>query len=53
MSERFVVTFAALPGADPVRALRALLKAARRMFGLRAVKVEPAGPSQDLKGDDR
>jgi hypothetical protein len=39
---RFVVTFAPLRGTDGLRALKALLKAARRVFGLRAVKVEEA-----------
>jgi hypothetical protein len=46
MSERarFVVTFTAAPGVDGVRALRALLKAAGRRFGLTATdaREQPA-----------
>jgi hypothetical protein len=36
-SERFIVTFAPLPGVNGVRALRWLLKRARRQYGLVAV----------------
>jgi hypothetical protein len=34
---RFTVTFSPGPGVDPVRAMRLLLKAAKRRFGLTAV----------------
>ena len=34
---RFTVTFSPGPGVDPIRALRLLLKAAKRRFGLVAV----------------
>jgi hypothetical protein len=36
-SPRYVVTFAAAPGIDPIRSLRLLLKRAKRAFGLVAV----------------
>jgi hypothetical protein len=41
---RFTVTFTALPGVDGIRALRWLLKRARRQYGLVAVdaREEPA-----------
>jgi len=39
MSARFIVTFVAMRGVDGVRALRWLLKRARRQFGLIAVDV--------------
>ena len=44
MSERYTVTFAPMSGVDGVRALRWLLKRARRQYGLIAVDVreEPA-----------
>jgi hypothetical protein len=37
MSSRFIVTFTAAPGVDGIRALRWLLKRARRQYGLVAV----------------
>jgi hypothetical protein len=39
MSARFIVTFMPMRGVDGVRALRWLLKRARRQFGLVAVDV--------------
>jgi hypothetical protein len=38
----FVVTLRPLPNVDPVRALRAALKALLRRYGLRATRVELA-----------
>jgi len=42
---RFVVIFAPASGTDGVRSLRALLKAARRCFGLVAVDVHEHAPA--------
>jgi len=36
----FTITFKPEPGVDPVRALRRLLKAALRCYGLRAVSTK-------------
>jgi hypothetical protein len=54
MSVRFTVTFVPMRGIDGVRALRWLLKVARRRFGLVAVDAhEERGACLDqAKGDD-
>jgi hypothetical protein len=43
---RFVVTFAAAPGNDGLRALRSLLKAAGRRHDLRCIDVREENPNQ-------
>jgi hypothetical protein len=55
MSARFTVTFVPMRGTDGVRALRWLLKRARRQYGLVAVDVreeESAYLAADQAGDD-
>jgi hypothetical protein len=55
MSPRFTVTFVPMRGIDGVRALRWLLKRARRQFGLVAVDVreeESAYLAAHQAGDD-
>jgi hypothetical protein len=51
MSERFTVTFMPMRGVDGVRALRWLLKRARRQFGLVAVDVREESAPADLAAD--
>jgi arginase family enzyme len=45
---RFIVTFTPMPGVNGVRALRLLLKSARRRFGLVAVDAHETAPAPDI-----
>jgi hypothetical protein len=45
----FTVRLRAEPGVDPIRAMRALLKAALRRFGLRAISAEEDNNDQREK----
>jgi hypothetical protein len=50
----FSVTFAAQPGVDGIKALRAVLKLALRRFGLRAIDVRELHdePNKENSNDD-
>lgn len=51
MSERrtFIIELRPLPGVDPIRALKALLKYALRVLGLRCTKITPKRRAKSWK----